>query len=71
MMHVIGQAAQGIDAGLTRLDGAARAAAGAGARTELSSTIVETTRARHEVAVNVAVLRVADDTIGSLIDILA
>jgi hypothetical protein len=56
---------------MTRLDGAARATAGAGARTDLSSTIVEMTRARHEVAVNLAVLRAADDTIGSLIDILA
>ncbi len=71
MVNAIGQAAQGIDAGFKRLDAAARQVASSGAGGDLASSLVEMTRARHEVRANAVVLRTADETIGSLLDVLA
>ncbi len=71
MLTVIGQAAQGINAGFTRLDAAANRIARNGAGNDLPESVVDVMRARHDVGANAAVLRTADEVIGSLLDVLA
>jgi hypothetical protein len=61
----------GIDRGLDRLDRAAHRIARDGADGDLAGALVDLTRARHEVRANLAAIRTADETIGTLLDELA
>ena len=71
MLGAIGQALSGINTGFERLDKAAGRIARDGADDDLSSNIVELMRAAQEVRANLAVIRTADATIGSLLDVMA
>lgn len=71
MIDAMGTAARGMADGFTRLG---RAADGIARDTELvgaAASMVELRRARHQVAANAAALRTADETIGTLLDVLA
>lgn len=71
MTDAIGMAARGIADGFTRLDRtSARIAADAEDAT-VADSMVDLRRARQQVRANVTALRVADETIGSLLDVLA
>lgn len=71
MLKAIDSSLQGINAGFARLDRAADRIARDGAGGDITGNLVDTIKARHEVRVNATAIRVADDTIGTLIDILA
>jgi hypothetical protein len=62
---------RGINSGFDRLNRAAGRIARHGAEGDITGNLVEVMKARHEVKANVAVVRVADETIGTLIDLLA
>jgi hypothetical protein len=71
VLGAIGQAVGGIAAGFERLDRAAGRIARDGAGGDLTATMVDQMRARHDVGANLAVIRTADDMIGRLIDVFA
>jgi hypothetical protein len=71
MLGAMDQAVQGMRAGFDRLDRAADRIARHGAEGDLAGDMVDCMRARQEVKTNAAVIRTADDTIGTLIDLLA
>jgi len=71
MLGAIDHGLRGIDAGLDRLDKAAAAIAQDGAGGDLAGNMVDLMRARHDVRASVAVIRTADDTRGTLLDIFA
>ncbi len=71
MSGAIDQAVQGIRAGFDRLDQAAGRIARDGAEGDLAGNVVELMRARQDVRANASVLRTVDETIGTLIDVLA
>jgi hypothetical protein len=71
MLGAMDQAVQGMRAGFDRLDRAADRIARHGAEGDLAGDMVDLMRARQEVKTNAAVIRTADDTIGTLIDLLA
>lgn len=71
MLKAIDSSLQGINAGSDRLNRAAERVARDGAGGDITSNLVDTMKARHEVRVNATAIRVADETIGTLIDILA
>ena len=71
MVGAIDQGLKGIDAGFDRLDKAAGRIARVGASGDLAGNVVDLLRARQEVRAGTAVMRVADETIGSLLDVLA
>jgi hypothetical protein len=70
MLRAMDQALQGMQAGFDRLDKAAGRIARKGAEGDLAGDMVDLLRARHEVRANLAVIRTADDTIGTLLDVL-
>ncbi len=71
MLEAIDQGLAGISAGFDRLDRAAGKIAREGAQGDLAGNLVELQLARHEVRANVAVVRTADEMIGTLLDVLA
>ena len=71
MLGAIGQALSGLNTGFDRLDKAASRIARDGAGDDLSNNMVELMRANHEIRVNLAVIRTADATIGTLLDVMA
>ncbi len=71
MVSAISQAAQGLDAGFDRLSQAANRTARNGAGDDLAGNIVDMLKARQDVRANVAVVRTADEMIGTLLDVLA
>lgn len=71
MIGAIDAGLRGIDAGFERLDKAAARIARDGASGDLAGDTVELLRARQEVRASAAVIRTADETIGTLLDVLA
>jgi len=71
MMGPIDQGLSGIDSGFDRLDKAAGRIARDGAGGDLAGNVVDLMRARQDVGANVAVVRTADEMMGSLLDIFA
>lgn len=71
MLKAIDSSLQGLNTGFDRLNRAADRIARDGAGGDIAGNLVEVMKARQEVRVNATALRVADDTIGTLIDILA
>ena len=71
MVSAISQAAQGLDAGLDRVSRAADRIARNGADDDLAGNMVDMLKSRHHVRANVAVVRTADEMIGTLLDVLA
>ena len=71
MLSAIDQGSKGINAGIDRLDRAADHIAREGADGGLAGTIVDLLKAKQEVRAGASVVKVADETIGTLIDVLA
>lgn len=71
MVGAIDQGLSGIAAGFERLDKAAARVARDGADGDLAGTMIDLMKARHQVRASAAVIRTADDTIGTLLDVLA
>ena len=71
MVGAIDQGLMGIDAGFSRLDKAAGRIARDGADGDLAGNFVDLMKARQQVRASVAVIRTADETIGTLLDVLA
>jgi hypothetical protein len=71
MLKAIDEGLRGINTGFDRLNRAAERIARDGAGGDVAGNFVEMIKARHEVRANAKVVRAADETIGSLIDILA
>jgi len=71
MLGPIHQAVGGMHAGFDRLDRAAKALARDGAAGDPAGRIVDLQQARRDVQVGVAVVRTADEMIGSLLDVFA
>ena len=71
MLGAIDQGLRGINDGFDRLDGAAGRIARDGAGGDLAGNMVDLMRARQDVRANVAVVRTADEMIGSLLDAFA
>jgi len=68
MLEAIGQGLRSIDEGFDRLDKTADRIARHGADGDLAGYMVEQMRARQEVRAGLAVVRTADEAIGSLLD---
>ena len=71
MVGAIDQGLSGIAAGFERLDKAAVRVARDGAEGDLAGSMIDLMRARHQVRASAAVIRTADETIGTLLDVLA
>ena len=71
MLSAIDQGSRGINAGIYRLDGAADHVAREGADGDLAGNVVDLLKAEQEVRLGASVVKVADETIGTLIDVLA
>ena len=71
MLGAIGQALGGINTGFDRLDKAAGRIARNGADDDLGRNMVEVMRAAQDIRANLVVIRTADATIGSLLDVMA
>ena len=71
MVSAISQAAQGLDAGFDRLSRAADRIARNGDGDDLAGNMVDMLEARQDLRANVAVVRMADEMIGTLLDVLA
>jgi hypothetical protein len=71
MLGAIGQGLRGINDGFDRLNTTASRIAHDGARGDLAANLVEMTRARQGVQMNVASVRLVDETIGSLLAVFA
>jgi flagellar basal body rod protein FlgC len=71
MVSAISQAAHGLDAGFDRLSQAADRIARNGAGDNVAGNMVDMLKARQTVRANVAVVRTADELIGTLLDVLA
>jgi hypothetical protein len=71
MVSAISQDAQGLDTGFDRLFQAADRIARNGAGDDLAGNMVDMLKARQDVRANVAVVRTADEMIGTLLDVLA
>lgn len=71
VLKAIHSGLQGINTGVDRLNRAAERVARDGAGRDITGNLVEMMKARHEVRINATSVRVADETIGTLIDILA
>lgn len=70
MLGAISQALTGLNTGFDRLDKAASRIARNGAGDDPSDNMVELMRAGHEIRANIAVLRTADATIGTLLNVM-
>lgn len=71
MLGAIGQGLQGVAAGFDRFDKAAARIARDGEGGDLAANVVDMTRAKNEVRVNLAVIRAADDLTGTILDLFA
>ena len=71
MLSAIDQGSRGINAGIDRLSGAADHIAREGANGDLAGNVVDLLKAKQEVRAGASVVKVADETIGTLIDVLA
>jgi len=71
MVNAISHAAQGLATGFDRLSRAADRIARNGAGDDLAGNMVDMLKARQDVRANVAVVRAADEMIGTLLDVLA
>ena len=71
MLEAINQALTGINAAFDGMNRAAANIARDGAGGDLQGNIVKLMQARQDVKANSAVVRTADKTIGTLIDVLA
>lgn len=71
MVGAIDQGLSGIAAGFERLDKAASRVARDGAEGDLAGNMIDLMKARHQVRASAAVIRTADETIGTLLDVLA
>ena len=71
MLSAIEQGSRGINAGIDRLNGAADHIARDGANGDLAGNVVDLLKAKQDVRAGVSVVKVADETIGTLIDVLA
>lgn len=71
MLSALSHAIGGIDTQVRLLEGAAQRIARDGAQGDLATAMVDLMRAKHGVQANVVSARVANDTIGSLLDVLA
>jgi hypothetical protein len=71
MVGAIDHGLAGMTMGFERLDKAARRVARDGAGGDLAGDTVDMMRARHQVRASVAVIRTADDTTRTLLDVLA
>jgi hypothetical protein len=71
MVGAIDQGLSGIAAGFERLDKAAGRVARDGGEGDLAGNMIDLMKARHQVRASVAVIRTADETIGTLLDVLA
>lgn len=71
MVGAISSGMHGIAAGLSRLDTAAARIARDGSGDHSAANAVDLMRARHEVRASLAVVRAADDVIGSILDVFA
>jgi hypothetical protein len=71
MLKALDDGMRGISAGFERLDKAAGRIARDGAGGDLAGNMVDVLKARHQVRASVAVIRAADETYGTLIDVLA
>jgi hypothetical protein len=71
VLKAIDEGRRGINTGLDRLNRVAGRIARDGAQSDLAGNFVEVMKARREVRANAAVVRAADETIGTLIDVLA
>jgi hypothetical protein len=68
-VDAISQSLAGVNAGFARLDHTARRVARDGGAGGLAGNVVDLMRARQDIRANVAVVRVADEMIGSLLDV--
>jgi hypothetical protein len=68
-VDAISQSLAGVNAGFARLDRAAGRIARDGGEGDLAGNVVDLLRARQDVRANVAVVRAADEMIGSLLDV--
>ena len=71
IVSAISQAAQSLDAAFDRVSRAADRIARNGADDDLAANVVDMLKARQHVRANVAVVRTADEMIGTLLDVLA
>lgn len=71
MVGAIDQGLVGIDAGFKKLEEAAGRVARDGADGDLAGNMVDLMKARHQVRASLAVIRTADETIGTILDVLA
>ena len=71
MQSAISSGLRSVDAGVNRLDNAAARIARDGADGDLAGNVVDLVKAKLEVRLGAGVIRTADETIGSLIDVLA
>lgn len=71
MIGALDHALGGLQAGFERLDQAARRIAADGAGDDLATNVVDLLQARHQVRANATVVRVADEMVGTLLDVLA
>ena len=71
MLGAIENGVKGFIGAVDRLNDAAGRIGRGGADDALAGTMVDLMRARHEARANAAVIRTADATIGTIIDVLA
>jgi hypothetical protein len=71
MLGAIDHALAGVTAGYDRLNRAADRIAREGAGGDLAGNILDVMQAKHAVRANLASARAADETIGTLLDVLA
>jgi hypothetical protein len=71
MLEAIGQALAGLNAGFDRMNVAAARIARDGAHGDLTGNVITVMQASQDVRANAAVVRTADKTIGTIIDVLA
>jgi hypothetical protein len=71
MLAALDHAARGLDGGFDRLNDATASIRRDGAGGDLAATMVDVLKARQDVRANAAVVRTADEMIGTLLDVLA
>lgn len=71
MIDAMSTAARGMAEGFALLSRTADGIARDGERVSLASQMVDLRRAKHQVAANAAALRTADETIGTVLDVMA
>lgn len=71
MLPAISQAVTGVAAGFDRLNQAAARIARDGDGEQVAGNMVDLMRAKNEVRTNLAVIKSADETIGTILDLFA